>query len=100
LWGGGRQYTSKELIFAMSLRTNNHNLETNLRDSFDIEVIAHIICAESYNLHSTSLSIIKIIKSREMKCKLHVACVGGVRNAWKSLGGKPERKRLLGAPRN
>jgi hypothetical protein len=35
-----------------------------------------------------------------MKWIWHVACIEGVKNTWKSLGGKLERKRMLGMPRN
>jgi hypothetical protein len=44
----------------------------------------------------SSLSIIRIIKSRRMRWAGHVARMGGKRNACRLLVGKPEGKRPLG----
>jgi hypothetical protein len=44
-------------------------------------------------------SIIRIIKSRRMRWVRHVARMGGKRNAYRLLVGKPERKRPLGRPK-
>jgi hypothetical protein len=53
---------------------------------------------EFHNLYS-SPSIIRMIKSRRMRCAMHVARMGQQRNAYRILVGKPERKRPLGRPR-
>jgi hypothetical protein len=53
---------------------------------------------ELHNLYS-SPSIIRIIKSRRMKWKGHVARMGENRNVYRLLVGKPEGKRPLGRPR-
>jgi hypothetical protein len=45
-----------------------------------------------------SPSIIRIIKSRRMRCVGHIARMGEKRNAYR-LVGKPEGKKLLGRPR-
>jgi hypothetical protein len=47
----------------------------------------------------SSLSIIRIIKSRRMRWAGHVARMGEKRNSYKLLVGKPEGKRPLGRPR-
>jgi hypothetical protein len=47
----------------------------------------------------SSLSIIKIMKSRRMRWAGHVARMGEMRNAYRLLVGKPEGKRPLGRPR-
>jgi hypothetical protein len=47
----------------------------------------------------TSPSIIRIIKCRRMKWVGHVAQIGGKRNAYRLLVGKPEGKTPLGRPR-
>jgi hypothetical protein len=47
----------------------------------------------------SSLSIIRIIKSRRMRWASHVARMGENRNAYRLLVGKPEGKRPLGRPR-
>jgi hypothetical protein len=44
-------------------------------------------------------SIIRIMKSRRMRWAGHVARMGGERNTYRLLVGKPEGKRLLGRPR-
>jgi hypothetical protein len=48
---------------------------------------------------NSSLSIIRIIKSRRMRWAGHVARLGEMRNAYRMLVGKPEGKRPLGRPR-
>jgi hypothetical protein len=53
---------------------------------------------ELRDLHS-SPSIIRIIKSRRMRCAGHVARMGEKRNAYRLLVGKSEGKRQLGRPR-
>jgi hypothetical protein len=52
---------------------------------------------ELHNMYS-SLSIIRIIKSRKMRWAEPVARVGKKRNAYRILVGKPEGKRPLGRP--
>jgi hypothetical protein len=47
---------------------------------------------ELHNLYG-SPSIIRIIKSRRMRCAGHVARMGEKRNAYRILVGKPEGKR-------
>jgi hypothetical protein len=49
---------------------------------------------ELRNLYA-SLSIIRVIKLRSVKCAGHVARMGDMRNAYKLLVGKPEGKRPL-----
>jgi hypothetical protein len=51
-----------------------------------------------HNSYSSS-SIIRMIKSRRMRFAGHVARLGGKRNAYRILVGKPEGKRPLGRPR-
>jgi hypothetical protein len=46
----------------------------------------------------SSPSIIRIIKSRRMRCAGHVARMGEKRGAYRLLVGKPEGKRPLGRP--
>jgi hypothetical protein len=53
---------------------------------------------ENGDLYS-SPSIIRIIKSRRMRCAGHVARIGEKRNGRRLLVGKPEGKRPLGRPR-
>jgi hypothetical protein len=53
---------------------------------------------ELHNLYS-SPSIIRVIKSRGMRCAGHVAQMREKRNAYRTLVGKPEGKRPLGRPR-
>jgi hypothetical protein len=47
----------------------------------------------------SSRSIIRIIKSRRMRCVGNVARMGEKRNAYRLLVGKPEGKTPLGRPR-
>jgi hypothetical protein len=47
----------------------------------------------------SSLSIIRMIKSRRMRWAGHVARMRETRNAYRTLVGKPEEKRPLGRPR-
>jgi hypothetical protein len=53
---------------------------------------------ELRNLYS-SPRIIRIIKSRRMRWKGHVARMGKKKNAYRIVVGKPEGKRPLGRPR-
>jgi hypothetical protein len=53
---------------------------------------------ELHNLYS-SPSIIRIIRSRRMRWAGYVARMGVERNVYRSLVGKPERKKPLGRPR-
>jgi hypothetical protein len=46
---------------------------------------------ELHNLYS-SPNIIRMMKSRRMRWAGHVARMGETRNAYKHIGGKPERK--------
>jgi hypothetical protein len=52
---------------------------------------------ELHNLY-TSPNIIRMIKSRKMRWRGHVVCMGDMRNVYKILDGKPEGKRRLGGP--
>jgi hypothetical protein len=54
---------------------------------------------ELLNLYA-SLNIIRMVKSRMMKWVGHVACMGKMKNLYRTSAGKSERKRLLGRPRN
>jgi hypothetical protein len=47
----------------------------------------------------SSPSIIRIIRSRRMRCAGNVARMGEKRNAYRLLVGKPEGKRPIGRPR-
>jgi hypothetical protein len=47
----------------------------------------------------SSLSVIRMIKSRRMRWTGHEAQMGEKRNAYRLLVGKPEGKRPLGRPR-
>jgi hypothetical protein len=53
---------------------------------------------ELHNLYS-SLSIIRMIKSRRMRWVVHVAQTREKRNAYRILVGKPEGKTPLGRPK-
>jgi hypothetical protein len=50
---------------------------------------------ELHHLYSTP-NIISMIKSRRIRWVGHLACMGHMRNAYKILVGKPERKRHSG----
>jgi hypothetical protein len=54
---------------------------------------------ELHNLYS-SPNIIRMIKSRRMRCAGHVARMGEPRNAYRLLVRNPEGNRLLGRPRH
>jgi hypothetical protein len=43
--------------------------------------------------------IIRVIKSRRVRCARNVACIGEMRSASSVLVGKPEGKRPLGRPK-
>ena len=47
----------------------------------------------------SSLSIVRVIKSRRMRWAGHVARMGDRRGVYRVLVGKPERNRPLGRPR-
>jgi hypothetical protein len=47
----------------------------------------------------SSPNIIRMIKSRKMRCTGHIARMGEKRNAYRTLIRKPEGKRPLGRPR-
>jgi len=47
----------------------------------------------------SSLSIVRVIKSRRMKWAGHVACMGEERGVYRVLVGKPKGRRSLGRPR-
>jgi hypothetical protein len=53
---------------------------------------------ELYKLYA-SLDVIKVIKSRRMRCTGHVAGMGNMRNVYKILFAKPEGKRPPRRPR-
>jgi hypothetical protein len=59
-------------------------------------IFFHVL--QLHDLYS-SPSIIRIIKSRRMRRAGHVARMGGKRNAYRLLVGKPEGKRQLGRTR-
>jgi hypothetical protein len=46
-----------------------------------------------------SLNIVRVIKSRIMRCAVHVARMGERREVYRVVVGKPEGKRPLGRPR-
>jgi hypothetical protein len=54
---------------------------------------------EELHNSNSSLSIIRMIKSRRMRWAGHVARTGAKSNAYMILLGKPEGKRPLGRPR-
>jgi hypothetical protein len=53
---------------------------------------------ELHNLYA-SPNVIRVIKSRRVRWAGYVARMGYMRNAYRTLGGKSEGKRLLGRPR-
>jgi hypothetical protein len=44
--------------------------------------------------------IVRVIKSRRMRCEGHVVCMGEVRVVYRVLAGRPKGKRPLGRPRH
>jgi hypothetical protein len=58
------------------------------------------LCDEELHILYSSPNIIRQIKSRRMRRAGYVARMGEERNVYKVLMGKPERKRVLGRPRN
>jgi hypothetical protein len=54
---------------------------------------------EFHSLYS-SLSIVRVIKSRRMRWAGHVACMGEGRGVYRVLDGRPKGKRPLGRPRH
>jgi hypothetical protein len=54
---------------------------------------------ELRNLYSSPSPIIRMMKSRRMRYPEHVARIGEKRNAYRTLVGKPEGRRILGRPR-
>jgi hypothetical protein len=55
---------------------------------------------EEFHNSYASPNIVRVIKSRRIIWVGHVACIGEIRNAYKSMLGKPEGKRLFGRPRH
>jgi len=55
---------------------------------------------EDLNDLYSSPNIVRVIKSRRMRCSGHVACMGETRGVYRVLVRKPEVKRLLGRPRH
>jgi hypothetical protein len=53
---------------------------------------------ELHSLYS-SPNIVRVVKSRRMRCAGHVALMGEGRGVYRVLVGRPERKRPLGRPR-
>ena len=53
---------------------------------------------ELMDLHSLP-NIVRVVKSRRMRCAWHVARMGEGRGVHRVLMGKPEGKRLVGSPR-
>jgi hypothetical protein len=53
---------------------------------------------ELHDLYS-SLNIVRLIKSRMMRCAGHMACMREGRGAYRVLVGRPKGKRPLGRPR-
>jgi len=49
---------------------------------------------------NSSPNIFRVIKSRRMRRKEHVACMGEMRGVYRVLVGKPEGKTTLGRPRH
>jgi hypothetical protein len=60
--------------------------------------ISNLILLSFFNLYS-SPSIIRMLKSRRMRCAGNVTRLGEKRNVYRILVIKPERKRPLGKPR-
>jgi hypothetical protein len=64
------------------------------------------VTGEWRKLHNEELNdlyslpdIVRVVKSRRMRCAGHVACMGKERGVHRVLVGKPEGKRPLGRPR-
>jgi hypothetical protein len=56
--------------------------------------------SEELNDLYSSPNIIRVIKSRRMRCAGHVARIGDRRGAYRILVGRPDRKSLFGRSRN
>ena len=54
---------------------------------------------EELNDLYSSPYIVRVIKSRRMKCAVHIACMEERRDVYRALAGKPEGKRPFGKPR-
>jgi hypothetical protein len=54
---------------------------------------------EELNVLYSLPNIVRVVKSRRMRCAGHVARMGEDRGVYRLLVGKPEGKRLLGRPR-
>ena len=54
---------------------------------------------EELNVLYSSANIVRVIKSRRMRCAGHVARMGEARGRYRVLVGKPDGKRPLGRPR-
>jgi hypothetical protein len=52
---------------------------------------------ELHNLYATP-NIVRMIKSRKMRCAGRVARMGEMKSAYKVAVGKPEGNRILGSP--
>jgi hypothetical protein len=59
----------------------------------------NILCCVHIHIYS-SLSIVRVIKSRRMRWAGHVACMGEGKGVYMVLVGRPEGKRPLGRPRH
>jgi hypothetical protein len=59
-----------------------------------------ILHNEELNDLYSSPNIIRLIKSRRMRCEGHVARMGKNRGAYRILVGRPEGRRPLGRPRH
>jgi hypothetical protein len=69
-----------------------------LREEHRLRVFGNRVLRELHDFYC-SLSVIRIIKSREMRLLGYVAQMGEKRNTCRSLVGKPKGLRLLGRPR-
>ena len=54
---------------------------------------------EELNDLYSSQNLVRVIKSRRIRCSGHVACMGERRGVYRVLVGKPEGQRPLGRPR-
>jgi hypothetical protein len=59
----------------------------------------HVVNNEELNYMYSLPNIVRVVKSRRMRCAGHVARMGEDRGVYRVLVGKPEGKRLLGRPR-